>query len=236
MRNIVKVAAVAVGAGALAVGGVAFAAEPATPSIYGCVDKNGGIRIVAAGEACKNKETALSWNAAGQPGPAGPQGPAGPAGQGGGVPVENSSVIGKLTLDGVQGGDPASTTIDLRGYSFEAKATPGNGAGSSGKTTFSDFSFVKAVDLSSPVLMRSIGLGRHYQTAKLEIYREGTMTVAETFVLDEVLLTSLESHDDGSQGGVPLEDVSVSYEQISQTYTPSSGPAVTAEWDLQSNS
>jgi len=59
--------------------------DGSSATIHACVDrKNGQVRIVAAGDGCRNSETALRWNAEGPPGPAGPQGPVGPAGQPGG--------------------------------------------------------------------------------------------------------------------------------------------------------
>ena len=36
-----------------------------------CVAKDGSMRVVAGEEQCKNKETPLSWNKQGEPGPAG---------------------------------------------------------------------------------------------------------------------------------------------------------------------
>jgi hypothetical protein len=62
--------------------GVAYAAIPhsTTGVIDACYAKGGALRVIdtEAGEICKGSETALAWNAQGQPGPQGPQGPAGP--------------------------------------------------------------------------------------------------------------------------------------------------------------
>ena len=37
-------------------------------TINGCVDKNGGLRIVLAGEPCKNSEFSILWNSVGPQG------------------------------------------------------------------------------------------------------------------------------------------------------------------------
>jgi hypothetical protein len=66
----------------LVLGGVALAAIPSSDgTIYACVTKDGGLRLIdfEAGQRCdKTKETLLKWN---QQGPQGPSGPAGPQGE-----------------------------------------------------------------------------------------------------------------------------------------------------------
>ena len=58
--------------------------DGASATIHACVDrKNGQVRIVSAGEACRNSESAMQWNAEGPAGPRGPGGPAGPQGASG---------------------------------------------------------------------------------------------------------------------------------------------------------
>src|SRR3954452_1462040 len=72
-------------------GGIAYAAIPDSGGvIHGCFKDNGDLRVIdpaaAKKDACKNNETALTWNQqgpAGTPGPAGPAGPAGPTGPAG---------------------------------------------------------------------------------------------------------------------------------------------------------
>jgi hypothetical protein len=59
--------------------------------IHGCINANGGLRIVGApgygnpSTACGGGETAVDWGQTGPPGPAGSAGPAGPPGPAGGV-------------------------------------------------------------------------------------------------------------------------------------------------------
>jgi hypothetical protein len=86
------VVAIAVVAGAAAA--VAHAAIPsASGAIRGCYKSNGGdLRVVDEAETCKNNETLLNWNQAGQQGPQGEQGPQGPQGpQGEPGPASNNS-------------------------------------------------------------------------------------------------------------------------------------------------
>ena len=46
----------------------AFAIPAVADTINGCVDKNGGLRVVLAGQPCKNPEFAISWNSVGPQG------------------------------------------------------------------------------------------------------------------------------------------------------------------------
>lgn len=58
-----------------------LASSPSSGVLEACVNPgNGGMRLVAAGEACRNNETRVEWNVAGPAGPPGPAGPVGPAG------------------------------------------------------------------------------------------------------------------------------------------------------------
>jgi Lamin Tail Domain len=85
------------------VAGVALAqSEPPSTVIHACKHPSGGwLRQVSAPTQCRRRETAVSWNIAGEkgekgdPGPAGPPGPPGPKGDAGTV------VSGLGTLNGV---------------------------------------------------------------------------------------------------------------------------------------
>jgi hypothetical protein len=70
----------AVLAGVVLAGGIAGAEAAASGVIYTCVNRTGGIRIIAATAKCLTTETPLSWNIQGIQGPAGPQGAVGPQG------------------------------------------------------------------------------------------------------------------------------------------------------------
>jgi hypothetical protein len=89
-RTKLKVAA-GVFAGALASGGLAYAAIPAADgTITACFTQSAGLqgpkgslRVVDAASQCRAGETALTWGRQGLRGPDGPAGPAGPAGAAG---------------------------------------------------------------------------------------------------------------------------------------------------------
>lgn len=69
--------------------------------IYGCVNRNGDLRIVGGSDQCRRDETPISWNTAGTPGPTGPQGSQGPQGTQG--PQGPQATQGPQGIEGPQG-------------------------------------------------------------------------------------------------------------------------------------
>ena len=89
-------------------GGLPVAATSET--IHGCV-KNGKLRIVASASDCKKKESPISWNAAGEPGPQGEPGEPGEPGAPGEPAPSGTTlhVFGSNGIDlGVLAGRPGS--------------------------------------------------------------------------------------------------------------------------------
>ena len=104
-----------------AVGGTAWAAGAigsivaADGTINGCYQQNNGqLRVVAAGEACRDSELALSWAQKGPQGIQGPQGVPGPQGvQGAEGPKGDKGATGDRGVQGERGpqgpqGDPGA--------------------------------------------------------------------------------------------------------------------------------
>jgi len=97
----------AASAGTLGLVGLVALAGAAIPSsdgaINGCYDKaNGQLRVIDTDKAaCKNSETSISWNEAGDPGPQGEQGPAGPTGPQGPAGEPGGSITSLDQLEGI---------------------------------------------------------------------------------------------------------------------------------------
>ena len=70
--------------GALAAGGVAYAAIPDSGGVFHACYKNvgGQLRLVNSASDCGSSETATQWNQTGPTGATGPSGPSGPQGPG----------------------------------------------------------------------------------------------------------------------------------------------------------
>ena len=126
------VAATAAAAGA----GIAshrVATTTASDVVHACRNaKNGLLRVVAAGAACRRGERALAWNVqgpAGSPGPLGPAGPAGSAGPAGPAgPVGAQGPAGAVGPPGPKGdaGSSLSTLEALDGLSCSAAGAAGS--------------------------------------------------------------------------------------------------------------
>src|SRR4051812_2414106 len=130
--------------------------------INGCVDKNGSLRIVLAGESCKNNESPVSWNSVGPQGPVGVGTPGrdglnGRDGKDGrdGAPGKDgtagSSTPAVVTVGTADFGDGSVFQIKDFSFSVENLTTIGSATGGAGagKITFNEFTIKKTTDKAS---------------------------------------------------------------------------------------
>lgn len=115
-----------------------LASSPPSGVLEACVNPgNGGMRLVAAGEACRNNENRVQWNVVGPAGPQGPVGPQGPPGpQGATGPQGPAGPQGPQGLQGATGpqglqGEPGA---DAGGPPYVWVCTPAHYANSGGTT------------------------------------------------------------------------------------------------------
>ena len=212
--------------------------------VRACAAKNGkALHLAGAGGKCAKGETALAWNqkgpagAAGAPGAAGPAGavgPAGPAGAAGdatnvvgGETLTGGQADGFLKIDGIAGesADPAHAgEIDVKAFGFGGKNTPSGagGGGGAGKVAFSDVTFSKLYDASSPKLFQRLATGQHIPSMTFSFRRPGT-TNGEflTYKLSDVVVTS---YDQGGAKERPLlERIELNFAKVEISYTPAGG-------------
>lgn len=155
--------------------------------IKGCVDKNGSLRVVLGTDACKNNESAISWNATGPQGAQGAQGITGRDGRDG-LPGTN----GKDGKDGKDGADgsaiPPLVTVgnatfdntpafEIKDFSFgvENPTTIGSATGGAGagKIKFNEFTIKKTTDAASPVFFKNCASGHHYDKVTISMRKAG---------------------------------------------------------------
>lgn len=159
-----KIAAIVAGfavAGGLGAA-LAYAATNDAGSITACVAKDGTPHIVAAGTACKDKESTLSWAIQGPQGPAGPQGAQGPKGDQGPAGASGGNtltVIGNVAMQGhgnlaIKGGDDGTqTTMDVLSFSQGIVSPRDVASGqATGKRQYKPITIVKQVDAATPRL------------------------------------------------------------------------------------
>ncbi|MDA0164598.1 type VI secretion system tube protein Hcp [Solirubrobacter ginsenosidimutans] len=226
--------------------------------IRACAAKSGkSLHLANADGKCGKGETVLAWNqtgpagAAGAPGPVGPAGAAGPAGPAGaagdgtnvvgGETLVGGQADGFLKIDGIAGesADPAHAgEIDVKAFGFGGKNSAGGGAsggGGAGKVAFSDVTFSKLYDASSPKLFQRLATGQHIPSVTFSFRRPGGANGAQflTYKLSDVIVSS---YDQGGSKERPLlERVELNFAKVEISYTPAGGAPITAGFDVKAN-
>jgi type VI protein secretion system component Hcp len=212
---------------ALAVGSVAFGAIPDSGGVINaCYEKGSGKLRVTDTEttkpkACTSDEAPLNWNQRGpqgpqgEPGPQGVPGPVGPQGPSGAPPALHTEVVGRLTLPGVNAGDP----MPIRGFSWGAANSGGGfGGGAGGKATMDDVTLVRNVDAASPALISSIETGIHRPSASVDLFSPGTQTPYAHYALSDVQVTKLDH--DGAEETFVLHAVDIDEQAVAGAPVP----------------
>jgi type VI secretion system secreted protein Hcp len=112
---------------------------------------------------------------------------------------------------------------------------PGGGGGGAGRASFQDFTFVARISKASPQLFLSCATGTHHKAASLSGSR-ATGKAQDDFLkykLSDVQVTSVQ-HGAGD-ADPPTEQFSLSYSRFEISFTPETGPPVTAGYDLKLN-
>ena len=151
-----------------------------------------------------------------------------------------------LKIEGVDGestSDKHKGEIEILSYSWGVSqqggsASAGGGAGA-GKATFQDFSFVKNMDRSSPLLFVKAATGEHIKEVVLtgEVAGKRGQKFME-IKMSDVLISSYQQG--GSEGGVPTDTFSLNFAKIEFKYYPADksgalGGPVAGGWDLKEN-
>lgn len=132
--------------------------------------------------------------------------------------------------------------IDVVAFSWsETNAGPpatGSG-GSAGKVHIEDFHFTALTGSASPKLMLLCANGKHVKNAILAARRTGTAQ-QEYFKLTFTDVTVTAYHVSGTDGDVPIDEVSLRFAKIQIDYRPQRatgalGTAVHAGWDVKLN-
>jgi len=197
--------------------------------IKGCVASNGSLRVVLPGDSCKNSEFAISWNSVGLQGPAGPQGaqggtgpagPQGPAGDSCSRPV----LIGLMQIDDGTVLGPQTPIYGATGGVVDNFASGGGGGGGGGgKAVFSPFAVQKALDATTPNLIKYAANGKNLKTVTITINATQTSPAA----VIELSSGLVSSYSVVPTCGVLLESVQFDFGKIRITVN-----GVTACWDL----
>jgi type VI secretion system Hcp family effector len=155
-----------------------------------------------------------------------------------------------LELDGIKGECKDSKHTDWieveslqwgvgRGISGPPSST---GSHTSGKASFSDMTFSKKLDASSPLLMKAVSSGQAIAKVTVHVVRSAGTGVKVPYLVFEFKdcgLTSYSNSDNGGNESVPYEsfgliysDVKMVYEQT-DTQTGDSTGQMPVFWDLR---
>jgi len=157
---------------------LAYAATNDGGTITACVAKDGTPHIVAAGTACKDKESTLSWAVQGPQGPAGPQGAKGDQGPPG-VSGNTLTVIGNVAIQGhggvsIKGGDGTQTTMDVLQFEQGIVSPRDLATGqASGKRQYKPITIVKEVDAATPLLLDACATNEILPTVQFVLHPPG---------------------------------------------------------------
>ena len=160
--------------------------------------------------------------------------------------ASSQSVVAYLKLGGLQGEsqDAAHTGwIEVLSFSWGASRSGiAAGGGGAGKVSFSDFTIVKVLDKSSPLLAVNLASGKYLSSAVLELVRPDGQVFMD-YKLSDLRLSAIQENAGAgvsSSDDRPMESISLNFSKIEYDYTPygidgTPGMTVTAGWDLKAN-
>ena len=151
-----------------------------------------------------------------------------------------------LELDGIAGESQDKTfkgKIDIESFSWgvhNSGSMSAGGGGGAGKASFSDISFMKNVDLSSPKIAYHCASGAHIKKAILHVRKQGKeQKEYYQIFLDDLIVSSFQS---SAANGQPMvhESFSLNFTKIKFVYKEqkadgSLGTAPEFHWDVKQN-
>jgi type VI secretion system secreted protein Hcp len=131
--------------------------------------------------------------------------------------------------------------IEIFSFSW-GETMPPSSAGSTGKVSMQDFSFVSRVQKSSPELFLSCASGAHLKKATLSIRKSGEKSPGDYLIwtFEDILVSSFNQVGEGGEGTTdfPLEEFTLNFSAVTVEYKPELdngqlGPGIKAGWDLK---
>jgi type VI secretion system secreted protein Hcp len=104
------------------------------------------------------------------------------------------------------------------GMSQSGTAHDGSGAGA-GKANFQDISATKYIDTSTPLLIKAVAMGDHFETGKLVFRKAGGASTVEYITIDltEVMITSVSVGGSGGEDRF-TENISLNFAKFEFIY------------------
>jgi type VI secretion system secreted protein Hcp len=153
-----------------------------------------------------------------------------------GVSLDKKQLVATAAVDGVEGGDPSSSTLEISSWSWgvsNSASIGGGGGGGAGKATLGNLTITKVIDKASPKLALYCASGQHIPKVKLVVQRPGgsSMPYFEITLTDAVVSAVQHSGSGGDNAAQPTERVTFEYGRVELKYTPVEGDPVTTRLD-----
>jgi type VI secretion system secreted protein Hcp len=153
-----------------------------------------------------------------------------------GISLDKKQLVATAAVDGVDGGDPSSPTLEISSWSWgvtnSASIGSGGGGAGSGKATLGSLTITKVIDKASPKLAFLCASGQHIPTVTLTVQRPGSSGMPYFEIkLTDALVTSVQHSGVGGDNAQPTERVTFDYRRVELKYTPVDGNAVTTRLD-----
>jgi type VI secretion system secreted protein Hcp len=150
-----------------------------------------------------------------------------------------------IKIDGIPGeatDDKHKDWIELSSFSWgvsQPVAMAGGGL-SAGKANFQDFSIMKKLDKSSPILFQACATGKHVKSLTVSFCRAtGDKKEYLAYKFADVMLTNYQASGAPAGGeGLPMESLGFTYTKVELNYTPidakgTAGSPVSTAYDLK---
>ncbi len=154
-----------------------------------------------------------------------------------------------LKIDSVKGESTDTKhagEIEIRSFDIGAanattigSQTGGSGAG---KVQMGTFNVVKRVDSSSPILFQTMASGDHFKNGTFTVRKAGGKSPLEylVYTFEQMYVNDMTSTGAASGDDPALENVSFSFANVHQKYTPqkpdgTGGSPVEGGWDVTTN-
>ncbi|MBI4203004.1 MAG: type VI secretion system tube protein Hcp [Chloroflexi bacterium] len=136
--------------------------------------------------------------------------------------------------------------INILSYSFgvtqPSSAVSSSAAGTAERASFSNFTVVKSLDKSTPLLMLACASGEHIPEVTIQFQKtDGAQQQYLEYKMTDVIISSVRPGGNAKGGEtLPLEEISFNFSKIEWKYSPQSsdgtlGSAVAGGWDLGKN-
>lgn len=122
-----------------------------------------------------------------------------------------------LKIDGIDGDSrdhKHKGEIELLSFSWGISNPASSGGGGAGKPSVSDFSIIKQMDKTSPLLMEKCCQGERISGVLVTLAKGEDKLDFYKIKLTDVLISSYQTGGSNNGGGVPMESVSFSFASV----------------------